>query len=417
VRLVTAIGGGGNERHWYMVLLMLLAFLSPFFILPAGDILFGLYDLLWIPMLFVIFLVRKNIHFKAELFFLFLFILILFVTTISVSGELKKLYRLIGILSPILYFSTKYIIKSEDFNRFVLLFMYGCLINIMISIFMFLTGYSLVETSQKIWLENGEVILRAGGLAGNTGMYSSIIGVTLLTALFSYFKRTINIFVFIFVLVCCLYSISIISSRAGALVCVIGLFFFLVSSGRISFINILIWVGAGVVISNFAMYLFQEDDYILASFSRFDFFSNDINSFSSGRIDNWLSIINYLDGKLVLGVGYKAGVDALGHFIDNSFLTLLVEGGIFAFLLFLSLFVFMFHNLYKYRGSVVKDERALGLSVLLMFFVTNVTSDSYTFWLTTPISLAIITLSSSYLHSKFLNNKKVVYNEGLARNI
>jgi O-antigen ligase len=176
-------------------------------------------------------------------------------------------------------------------------------------------------------------------------------------------------------------------------------------------------VGAGVVISNFAMYLFQEDDYILASFSRFDFFSNDINSFSSGRIDNWLSIINYLDGKLVIGVGYKAGVDALGHFIDNSFLTLLVEGGIFAFLLFLSLFVFMFHNLYKYRGSVVKDERALGLSVLLMFFVTNVTSDSYTFWLTTPISLAIITLSSSYLHSKFLNNKKVVYNEGLARNI
>ena len=307
-----------------------------------------------------------------------------------------KFARLLSIYSPVFLFSYGYFKNIKNLESSIFIALCGCLVSLFVSIVFHEIDFYLVEPPQKLWLD-GVAVNRAGGIGGNTGMYSSIIAISLLLSVYLYSIGKIKVTFLLISISLCLYSIAIVSSRVGLLSSLIGIVLYLIISRAIGLKLIFYSFFLFLMLTPLVGYLFSSSDYFSKSIGRFDYSGSDLNSFSSGRVDNWLNIIDVIMKNPLLGVGYKNGTDYVGTFVDNSFLLVLVEEGVFGFLVFLSIFSIWIRNLLLVNTDKYYKEKALGLSLILVFIILNIFSDAYTFWLTTPILYAVVSMILTFL--------------------
>lgn len=152
----------------------------------------------------------------------------------------------------------------------------------------------------------------------------------------------------------------------------------------------------------------SEKNDVVSSFSgNIDYFGSAINednsagieketekksiaaNLSSGRLPAWKNYLLSIKEHVVWGVGYKNSLNYYGVLIDNSFISVFVEGGIGAFLLFLSIWI----SAFLYSIKIYAAEKLKG-AFLIAFIISTafqgVFLDIYSQWISFPLFIFLI---------------------------
>lgn len=116
-----------------------------------------------------------------------------------------------------------------------------------------------------------------------------------------------------------------------------------------------------------------------------------LNTGLSGRIERWNSTLYALEqGSWLLGNGYRSGSPDLGFSIDNGYLTLVYEIGLFPAIFVTAKYIWVtLRFVLEYLRSEAMEGRALYLSLafVLVVFLTNNIVVRYLFGVGNPFSL------------------------------
>ena len=116
--------------------------------------------------------------------------------------------------------------------------------------------------------------------------------------------------------------------------------------------------------------------------SAFEYESRIIQDFTtSGRLEDWLSIIQYIKQKPIIGYGFQADRYLMNKPVSNSYLYSLVSGGIIGLLLFtlivsLSLItcfrvIFLNQIFNKESNIIVKSSILINIMVIIRTIIEN----------------------------------------------
>lgn len=166
----------------------------------------------------------------------------------------------------------------------------------------------------------------------------------------------------------------------------------------------------------------MEDNYIdsfhaeksdaISSFNRTDYFNNEKNNgnkfgvenrveknsiasnFSSGRLPAWKKYLLAMKEHVVWGVGYKNSLSYYGVLIDNSFISVFVEGGAGVFLLFLLIWIGAIYHAVKIYNNE-KSKGAFLIAFIMSTMFQGVFLDIYSQWISFPFFIFLIFVISS----------------------
>lgn len=114
-----------------------------------------------------------------------------------------------------------------------------------------------------------------------------------------------------------------------------------------------------------------------------------VANLSSGRLPAWKNYLLSIKKHVVWGVGYKNSLNYYGILIDNSFISVFVEGGIGAFLLFLLFWI----SAFLYAVKIYINEKLKG-AFLVAFVISTafqgVFLDIYSQWMSFPLFVFLI---------------------------
>lgn len=280
--------------------------------------------------------------------------------------------RQIAIFAP---FMLVFCVKNIDeafIARVVRLAMIGLCISVLAGVFMHYAGLSVAE-NQQFWQRSfGRYTSssRAGGLSGNSGAYGLTV-VAFAMAVFVAMPATgqkvgrgFAWFSALIVLIA-----TYVSSSRGGLVQLLLLLAPLIMLGRIKVAPGAVLIGLLAVSGMVLLFALTGTplpiDTSSTAFQRLDILnlSGQSSFLDSTRGELFSRAIATLPDYWLIGVGYKRQIEALELLVDNSFLLILLETGVFA-LLFFSLFWLAL--LYRIV-SQIRRERVLSVVVLFIY--------------------------------------------------
>lgn len=262
------------------------------------------------------------------------------------------------------------------------------------------------QGQQRLWM-HGASMLRAGGLIGNSGAFAHMAATWALTTSFYFMAVSKNRFrimlaggaIFMF-----LYVVYISSSRAALMNMMVagGLFAVLYripKSWHQWAVLGSVYGALGVALLVCLSHCMPESNgggtsnAFETNMKRFipGYGGTSSSEFTSNRADNWPEYIAMMNEKAITGWGYKMGVRLHEESPDNSYISVMLETGVFGFLC-MSMFVMAsFYRLFcRYFAG---DPYAIVLIPVCAGQLANcMTSDIYTFWITMPVVFMLLGL-------------------------
>lgn len=313
--------------------------------------------------------------------------------------------RLFGIFIPF-FFSLFMPVHDRVLNCAFGAWMAGGLMAIAIGTVLHVFQIEVREGQQRLWM-HGASMLRAGGLIGNSGAFAHMAATWALTTAFFFMAVSKNRFrillagaaIFMF-----LYVVYISSSRAALMnMMVAGALFtglyripkrwhqWAVLGGVYGVLGIvlLFCVSQCLPESNGG----GASNAFETNMKRFipGYGGTSSSEFTSNRVDNWPEYIAMMDEKVVTGWGYKMGVRLHEESPDNSYISVMLETGVFGFL---CMSMFVMANFYRlFCRYYAHDPYAIILIPVCAGQLANcMTSDIYTFWITMPVVFLLLGL-------------------------
>lgn len=452
--------GEWRERHVWYYMLALCAFGLPLLAVSAGSTFVGLVD----TGIFIIFIIPccllgwrphwDKVSLCCLLFLITMGISLLWNIYID-NADIKNLFlyiRLWLIFSVIIgaWFLAHQ--SSSRFRNIIKILLVGIFISLMYGCWSFFNNKAIQPNQQVMWYADGGSHIRAGGLIGNTGTYGHqvfmfyTLGMLLwLTSAKSVVRSAV---LFTGIMAASLFFITISSSR-GAF---IGIVLFTVlmipviwkrrrkSMLPIAVIGGALFIALSAVSLNHSVINYSLDRFWIshllpqhhshATMQR-EGESNEEgkegtqiadsseaqemppsvewNKVSSGRLDQWTAYLDIASRHPWLGVGYKNADKKFHLLMDNSVVSVMVEGGIVALIPFLMMWGAML------IGAVdiwQRSNRLMGyfLGVLMVStFLQSLLVDIYTQWYSFPIFLFLF--MGVYYKERFLRDSSWSYND------
>jgi O-antigen ligase len=123
----------------------------------------------------------------------------------------------------------------------------------------------------------------------------------------------------------------------------------------------------------------------------------------SGRLNNWIALVNYMADepwKLVLGVGYKtlsiSGISDSPLIADNTYLSVLIETGIFGLAALVALNFAIVRRAYRAARSRNPQQSFFGTWIFCFWMgetVQMLSGDLLTYWRILPAFFCIVALA------------------------
>ena len=288
--------------------------------------------------------------------------------------------------------------SGRQMNRMLVAYGVGGLLAIVIGILLYELQIEIRDSQQKLWM-NGGFQLRAGGLIGNSGAFGHLTAtwcVTCVSALCVLGRSRYRFLLATAVLMVCVYSVYIASSRAALFHLVMGLttFALLVRTPlawRKQLLTFALFAGLALTLLFCLSQLMtppraEASNPVITNLERFipGWNGGDMNEFTSNRADNWPEYIAMMSRSWLLGSGYKTGVRMHEDSPDNSYLSVMLETGVLGFTC-MSLFVVSV--LYRLVTLYLAGDKyaAVMIPVCVGQLAHCLTSDIYTFWITMPV--------------------------------
>jgi O-antigen ligase len=188
------------------------------------------------------------------------------------------------------------------------------------------------------------------------------------------------------------YGLYISSSRGALLsIAVFMVGFFLTLRGLRGFFNVIAIFGLLVITAYGSLVFFASAEMRDYTLERLGIGAYSLNNFSAGRLDHWRIYFASILEHPIIGVGYKAAYANTGLAVDNSFLSVAAEMGLFTLVAFIAMWIFMLRGALNGLGSIeTRTRSALVFGMALGCFAYSLTVDIYTQWLSFPIFLFLI---------------------------
>ena len=338
----------------------------------------------------------------------------------SIARSAIAAIRQIVIFAPFMLVFCVRNIDEAFIARVVRLAVIGLCLSVVIGLFMHYAGITVAE-NQQFWqrsLGRYTSSSRAGGLSSNTGAYGLTVvafAMAVFVAMPATGQKVGRTFAWFSALIVIL--ATYVSSSRGGMLQLLLLVAPLMLLGRVK-------VGPGAVlivllaISGIALLFALTGrelpvDVNSVAFQRLDILnlSGESSFLDSSRAELFRRAVAMLPDYWLTGVGYKRQLEALELVVDNSFLLILLESGVFA-LLFFSLFWLAL--LYR---ILVQMRRERVLSVVLLFIYASVVlrmmvSAVHTNWNAMPV---IYLLMALLLRASILRGQRLAAAQPAAR--
>lgn len=378
---------------------LLLAYvaLAPVLVFHVSGQPFGAVDLL--APLGILALLRgpHTMQLQVVLFWTFLISLLAGSAYLLMSGQanvtdmdILRIIRVMCIFIPFLL-----VLQMQDFSRIFMLrlmrvFLWSGSIACLIAIVLLYLNIKVRDTQQMNW-SDGDASLRAGGLLGNSsdvGHIAAILG----TVAIGY--RVLNPAygrAYIFPLGIALYTAYVSSSRAAVLQLVVALFVLmplLFRKRRIFMPFFALPFITGLIIVNWDDIKAALGTNFMAR--RFDILNltGDSTFFSvNSRLDSWNRSWELFGESPFVGVGYNGIYSETGRSGDNSFISILTEGGLIAGSAYVLLWISIVWAIL--RSSEIRT-RLVGLAMVSAEIAQMLTVDTHRQPTTTAVVLALI---------------------------
>lgn len=433
---------------------MILCVIMPFPILWVKGIWVGIIDTGILFLFFnrekVVFSLKNNQCFFLLLFASFVGLS----TIVNIFNGNSRVINLFLYIRMLLLFSSIFlaIYISYEKNRYVFFkcIFFGLIFSLLIANILFWFNIRTSSEQQLMWFGNNiEAHLRAGGIVGNTGALGYQITLVL-PAFFLAYRETCKskLYYISFFMTAIIVSYTVMSSSSrGALIgIIVFLFLFLIGinfrervlvatiflSGFITAIllayltfdhNSLCYNEKRIGI-NSCKYLLHDYENIsreerlkinneisLASqnyketYWKYGSVADNItqgqekdtnvihmpmDDVSSGRFGTWRHYSGNILKHMWFGIGYKNTIPFYGAIMDNSFLTVLVESGIFSFIFYIMIWIGLLAKIVAFIKNKLLRDGFFMLGLVMSSLIQSVFLDIYSQWISFPIFLVMV---------------------------
>ena len=411
-RAVCSIIESVRAQHWSVLIAVAYGLLIPVIAahLPGvGGV--GAADMLMPVAIFVCFCVRPKGRLQISHLAMMCFIVAAMVSLLQIQSAKDAIdcsirwVRLLGILLPF-FFGLFFAVNVRTIDKTIAAWACGGALAIAIGIVLHAFQIEVRAGQQKLWMDGGAQI-RAGGLIGNSGAFGHMTATWCTICVGYLLSVSKHRYRLIGVVGCMLlagYVVYVASSRAAMMhlgVASIVLVVLLPTARKFRQWLMLFGVFglASAVVVGGAASTFGggggggklENNALKTNLERFIPGLGDANEFSSNRAENWPEYIEMMNHSVLSGWGYKMGVRLHEESPDNSYISVMLETGVFGFAcmaLFVCAVLARLVGLY-----LVGDPYAVVLIATCFGQLANcLTSDIYTFWITMPVVFLLLGL-------------------------
>lgn len=271
-------------------------------------------------------------------------------------------------------------------------FLIGCGIAVYLGMTLHFMGFQLSDNQSKLWIEGQDVVLRAGGLVGNSGAFGLQIALwcTSFFLIRPALRQVTPLWMTAAVLIGAALGLYYSASRGGFVQLMGALVIGLIFSSAIR-LKLGALIGGGIaalfVIWNVITGGIQIDTGSAAftQLARLDVFNlTGMNEFSdSGRSQLFLYFLGIMSENLALGIGYKMTIPKFGQPLDNAFLLAFFETGVIAGVLFTVFWIALLAVLLR-RSLTESWFAPIGFAIAAAFMVRLMVMGANTAWNAAP---------------------------------
>lgn len=320
--------------------------------------------------------IQKYIGLYIIAIILSLMVGVIFNNGIGFSSWLKAIRFSYVLMIPIIV--VRYL-DVDDYkeDKILLCILLSGLISGLIAIVLFLTNSDMYE-APEMFIFFGRYIHRAGGVFAEANYFGVMMTIIIISAV-ECITRKKYLVISIFVVLICGSGLIFSDSRSALLSLILALIFRFANLKKNKNIKFLFGILVVSVICYFYIPIFNSfiNNRILSMFTDYRNGVN-VNSISSGRINNWRSIL--LNNKnnnvieILFGTGYKS--QNLNAIVDNSYLSTMVTLGIFGFYSFARLWFYLLRFVSKFSKKYVLP--CILKSIVVVFIITMIFLDTMT---------------------------------------
>lgn len=311
------------------------------------------------------------------------------------QGGLLRWLRLVALGAPLfLGLATNH--ASVVGRQVLKAFVWGGLAAIVAGLVVYWLQVPIHPDQQRLYFEGGaEPMFRAGGLAGNTGIFGhlvatwAVLALGLSRGLVAPWRREL---VGMAVLSLSVYTIAVCSSRSALLnlgvSCIAGFCLLDAQQRREAALDLFNIILISIVLLAIpAMLLLEYDSEALqTSLQRFvPGERRGLDDYASGRLENWSLYLGEVESHPYLGAGYKTGyLKFHARAPDNSAISILYETGLLGLIAAVG-FVLAVVIPLGVRGARGDPFARLLAAAWIGQLAHGLTADIYTFWQGMPV--------------------------------
>ena len=403
VRQLDVFRAESSSSSW--LLLAVYAVFVPLVVLPVGGSLFlGLTDLLFPLGLAVALRYPAEAVRGPSFLYLGAASVLTFSSALAGPSELVRSLRIVAIFVPF-FIVLAVPLRRAPMERLTQLVYLGGGLGAVAGIGLHLAGIEISPTVQQLFVGDGKgLIVRAGGLAGNTGPFGHLLQTWVLFGLLVaprvYTRRWLIVLATMTVGAV---GITISASRAAILSVVAGLLIFgalrLVIGQRHLFrlkqntvfgivvgaLAIVVLVSLTPVTANF------ESREVSSAIDRINPFSSEASSDfadSDARLESWPVVIDALGRSPFIGQGQKAFEADSERFVDNSFLSMAVASGTIGLAFFIAFWLKLIGRGVRWGSHSVFATSLAAIATAQVLH--SLTLDIHTLWYSMPFAFLVL---------------------------
>lgn len=393
------------DWYWWR-LIQLYSFFSPLVVLRIPNSgAFGASDFLFVPAAALFLLQRRRVLPGFTIFYLFFIVWAALSSIVQSDPDLTLrsfilAVRALSIYLPFLMVFQIREFSQFEFNRVVWAFILGGGLAIVIGLLSYELGVEIREGQQRIWFDGefGSGALRAAGLLGSTGGFGHLISLWGLSVIVvaSATRLRWKEWLLPIGLIVLVYALFASASRAALMHLIIGLIIgapviFGQFAGRRSLFRVLGTIVLLLISISTIFWILVGRAELPVVLRRFDFLgiTGESAFFQSVRFSNWRAILEDVEQNPIFGAGYKLYYEKTGIFVDNAFISTIVETGLIGGILYLMFWIYLIRIFLRYylRGSIYGMA---GLSLVVSDAAHALTLDIYSIWFSMPVSFILM---------------------------
>jgi len=388
-------------QRWTIYLCLMLV---PVFAIPiGGGERASMVDFALVP-IFLLLLIRRTLPRSVMLLFLGAFLVSAVILVPSAPRpvlETLRVYRLFAIYAPfVLALTLPWTLRDAE-RALTIVWWFG-LAGVLLGFSVFWTEGVVREHQQRLWIgDTSEVVLRAGGLLGNSGGFSHLItGWAMSALLLRWFALArLNLLQVALTIALLIYGVLATASRSSLLhIGATGLFaaLFLVRVEPRAIFRGLFLLAVTAVVSILAAWVLlriMDPDFLDAVLSRFGLAGDPSLLIESRRYSHWYDLIRITQWN-PYGIGYKRTTELTGLQVDNSYLRIFLELGLLGIAGYVAFWATVMGKLLSRSADpVVNRFRAAAAGIAMGELARMAFSDTFTMFLSAPTFLVLIAIA------------------------